>query len=321
MVTARIALAPVSVAGGPLRWPIWSEARWALSVWVLSIVLLGSLAASGAGARTAKPQPPPVTLTSPVTKGSQYLALGDSVTFGYQEPTVVPAPNYRNASSFLGYPEQLAAELHLRVINPACPGETSASLINASAQSNGCENGPIAYRKLYPLHLRYKGSQLAYAVSFLRSHPQVKLVSLMIGANDLFLCQAKTKDGCTSSAEQQAVFTKVAGNVRRILSAVRNQAHYRGQLAIVNYYSLNYAVALLSNASRGLNRAVDEGAKPFGVVIADGYGEFQTASRRSAQNPCTAGLLTQLSIGGCGVHPTYAGQALLAQALLKAIRL
>jgi hypothetical protein len=29
----------------------------------------------------------------------------------------------------------------------------------------------------------------------------------------------------------------------------------------------------------------------------------------------------QLSSGGCGVHPTYAGQALLAQALLKSIRL
>jgi hypothetical protein len=36
---------------------------------------------------------------------------------------------------------------------------------------------------------------------------------------------------------------------------------------------------------------------------------------------CKAGLLTQLSNGQCGVHPSYAGQALLAQALTKAVRI
>ena len=30
-----------------------------------------------------------ITPTTPITKGSTYLALGDSVTFGYEEPTVV----------------------------------------------------------------------------------------------------------------------------------------------------------------------------------------------------------------------------------------
>jgi lysophospholipase L1-like esterase len=319
MLTLRIGLAPGSLAGAALRKRIRSAARWTLGAWVLSLVLLGLLGASGASAGRLKALLPPVT--PPVTKGSLYLALGDSVTFGYQEPTVVPAPSYHNASSFLGYPEQLGAELHLGVINPACPGETSASLINASAQSNGCENGTIAYRKLYPLHVRYKGSQLALGVSFLRRHRQVKLVSLMIGANDLFLCESSTKDACASTAEQHAVFTKVAGNVRRILAAVRNQAHYRGQLAIVNYYSLDYTSAFVTNAVLGLNQAVDAAAKSFGVEVANGFGEFQAASRRSAQNPCTAGLLTQLSGGGCGVHPSYAGQALLAEALLKAIRL
>ena len=57
-----------------------------------------------------------------VSRGSWYLALGDSVTFGYQEPFVVPAPDYHRAASFRGYPEQLGTELHLRVANAACPG-------------------------------------------------------------------------------------------------------------------------------------------------------------------------------------------------------
>jgi lysophospholipase L1-like esterase len=297
-----------------------SELRPSRWLCLVMIFWLASLAGIGATAEAAGASPQTsVTLTTPVTAGSRYLALGDSVTFGYQEPAVVPAPNYRNASSFLGYPEQLGAELHLRVANPACPGETSASLINAAAASNGCEN---AYRKQFPLHVRYRGAQLAYGVAFLRAHRDVKLVSLMIGANDLFLCQSTTADGCAARAEQNAVFTKIATNVRRILSAVRNQAGYRGQLAIVNYYSLNYTSAFITNASLGLNRAMDGAAKPFHVEIADSFGEFKTAALRSGSNPCTAGLLTQLGKPGtCGVHPSYAGQALLAQALHKAIRL
>ena len=56
-------------------------------------------------------------------------------------------------------------------------------------------------------------------------------------------------------------------------------------------------------------------------MIADGYGEFQAGSVHSGGNTCTAGLLTQLSTGGCGIHPSYAGQSLLAQALEKAIHI
>ncbi len=241
------------------------------------------------------------------------------MTFGYQESSVQPAPDYPRPATFHGYPEQMGAELHLRVTNLACPGETSGSLINASAPSNGCEN---AYRKAFPLHVRYSGAQLRYAVSFLRQHPDVKLVSLMIGANDLFMCQAKTPDACTSPAEQRAVLTKISVNVRRILSEIRGRGRYQGQLAILNYYSLNYTSPLINGYSTELNQAMDRAARPFHVVIGDGYAKFRTAAVRFGSQPCLAGLLTQVNgYGNCGVHPSYAGQALLAQALVKAIRL
>jgi lysophospholipase L1-like esterase len=284
---------------------------------MLGVCLVGALAALSVPAGATKRSGPP-----PVTRGSLYLSLGDSVTFGYQEPNVVPAPRYRNAASFLGYPEHLGAELHLSVINPACPGETSSSLINSSAQSNGCENGALAYRKLFPLHVRYNGAQLAYGVRFLRAHRNVRLVSLMIGANDLFICQRVTPHHCTSSAELNAVLAKIARNVRQMLSAVRNKARYKGQLAIVNYYSLNYASSYISGISRALNKTVDTAAKPFRVVVADGYGELKAAAFHFGRDTCGAGLLTQLGAPGkCGVHPSYAGQALLAQALEKVIQL
>jgi lysophospholipase L1-like esterase len=245
------------------------------------------------------------------------------VTFGYMESSVVPAPNYADAASFLGYPEQLAARLHLSVANPACPGETSSSLVNAAGPSNGCENNPQHtggnYRQVNPLHVNYKGSQLAFALSYLHSHHNVRLVTLMIDANDFFVCQETTADGCASTAEQNAVAATVTKNIHTILSAIRTKAGYTGQLVIVNYYSLNYASPLDNAQSQNLNKVQDAAAKPFGVKIADGYGELQAASAHSGDNTCTAGLLTQLSAGGCGIHPSYAGQALLAQALEKTI--
>jgi lysophospholipase L1-like esterase len=267
-----------------------------------------------------------LTPTTPITKGSTYLALGDSVSFGYEEATVVPAPNYPDAASFLGYPELFGSELHLKVVNAACPGETSASLINNTAQSNGCENTPgkgnVGYRTLFPLHVSYSGSQLAYAVSYLKKHQNVRLVSLMIGANDYFVCQETTADQCASLQEQSAVLEALGKNVQTILSAIRKKAHYNGQVAIVNYYSVDSASTTANEQSALLNSTVDGAARPFHVEFADGFGEFATGSAHSGgDSTCTAGLLTELSTGGCGIHPSYAGASLLALALEKVTHL
>jgi lysophospholipase L1-like esterase len=306
-----------------------ANARRAVRAVMVLVCAAGLLAAmSGqALAKTPASKKSKITPATPITKGSTYLALGDSVTFGYEESAVVPAPNYANASSFIGYPEMLGSELHLNVVNAACPGETSASLISATAQSNGCENTPgkgnVGYRTLYPLHARYSGSQLAFAVGYLKKHKNVRLVSLMIGANDGFVCQETTADHCTSPAEQLALVATVNKNVHTILSEIRKKAHYNGQIAIVNYYSIDYANATDNANSALLNQAIDATARPFHVEIADGYGQLQAGSAHSGGNTCTAGLLTQLanSATPCGIHPSYAGAALLAQAVEKAIRL
>lgn len=251
--------------------------------------------------------------------GARYLALGDSVTFGYQEPTVQPPPDYTKASNFKGYPEHMGTALHLRIANAACPGETSSSLIDPNAPSNGCENSPgapnVGYRRAFPLHVSYKGSQLSYAVSFLRKHPGTRLVSLMIGANDLFRCQETTSDACTSPSERQATLDTIKKNVHRIVSAIRNRADYDGQVVIVHYYSLDYNSPLINGIVQSLNSTQDAGAKGFDFDVADGFGQFRRASARSGGSPCKAGLLTQLKSGGCGVHPSYSGQGMLALAV------
>jgi lysophospholipase L1-like esterase len=81
-------------------------------------------------------------------------------------------------------------------------------------------------------------------------------------------------------------------------------------------------VPFINGAVKALNKAVDSAAKPFHVRVADGYAAFKAASVHFGSSPCKAGLLNQTGgPGGCGVHPSYAGQALIAQAVAKAIRL
>jgi lysophospholipase L1-like esterase len=193
--------------------------------------------------------------------------------------------------------------------------------VNASAPSNGCE-GASGYRGHFPLHVRYQGSQLAYAVKFLRRHRKTRLVTLMVGANDYFLCQKTTPDSCGSTAEQDAVLAKIAANVRETLSRVRRTARYRGQIAIVTYYSLDYSSAAVNALSQKLNTTLRKASRGFGVVTADGFGTLRAAAAHSGGSTCNAGLLTQLGKpGSCGIHPSYAGSALLAEAVMKAIRM
>ena len=81
------------------------------------------------------------------------------------------------------------------------------------------------------------------------------------------------------------------------------------------------AASAVDNAgSQTLNSTVDRAAKPYNVQIADGYGAFKAAALQSGGNTCTAGLLTQLTTTGCGVHPSIAGQAVLALAVEEVVK-
>jgi lysophospholipase L1-like esterase len=265
----------------------------------------------------------------PVVTGSRYLALGDSVPFGYREPNSIPTPNFGNAKNFVGFPEDVAANLGLKLANAACPGETTASLINAKAQSNRCENTFTkgkppkkagSYRSMFPLHVSYKGSQLAFAEKYLKRFPATRLVTLMIGANDAFICQHTYSDGCFS--EFSTLQKKITKNAGKIFKALRDKAHYTGQIALLTYWAFDYKSAVGTFESQGLNSALEKAAKPYHVEIADGYGAMKRAAAQGRGNTCTAGLQTVLSgadKGTCGVHPSVAGAAVLAQAIERAI--
>ena len=256
------------------------------------------------------------------TPKSSYLALGDSVAFGYVPPQAVPAPDYSNAASFVGYPEFLAKTLKEPVANASCPGETSGSMLVAGAPSNGCENQPgslLGYRTAYPLHVAYAGTQIQYAVSYLKTHKQTNLVTLDIGANDAFLCQETTSDQCASQSELGAVAAALTTNLGTIFHDLRG-AGYKGKIVVLTYYSLSYSDQTQVAQTQFLDSTISSATTANGGIVADGYGAFQTASASYGGDPCAAGLLIKLPNGTCNIHPSPAGAQALAAAIDTAIK-
>jgi lysophospholipase L1-like esterase len=246
-----------------------------------------------------------------------YLALGDSVAFGYVPPDAVPAPDYLDPSSFVGYPEDVAQALHIPVSNASCPGETTASFFIPGAQSNGCENSPgssVGYRTEFPLHVQYAGTQMRYALRYLATHRDTRLVTIDIGANDVFLCQETTADACASPAELQGALKKIQVNLAIIYALIRDVARYHGPLVALTYYSLSYSDPAQVAGTEALNSAIASVTEKFGGKVADGFAAFQGPSLAAGGTPCAAGLLIKVP-GGCNIHPSPAGHQLLAKAI------
>src|SRR4051794_30666966 len=81
-----------------------------------------------------------------VPRNTRYLALGDSVAFGFN-PLVVPV----NLDSYVGYPDLVSNALHLKVANASCFGEASGSFLSLAVPDTGCK----AWRTTYPLFISY----------------------------------------------------------------------------------------------------------------------------------------------------------------------
>jgi lysophospholipase L1-like esterase len=255
--------------------------------------------------------------SSSAKEPDSYLALGDSVPFGYRAGA---ADAYSDPKNFVGYPQLVGDELGLDVINAACPGETTTSFLDAKGQSNGCENSvtsPFGYRTAYPLHVQYDSpdqSQLNLAVKTLKDNDNVKLVTVQIGANDGFVCQQTTPDKCTNFAELQGVAETVQNNVDQILKTLRKDAGYDGQIVVVTYYALNYSDPT-GQATKLLDDRIASAALANAADVADGFAVFQATAMASGGDSIAAGLVLPND-----VHPTEQGQKLLSQAVLGVVK-
>ncbi len=228
-----------------------------------------------------------------------YVALGDSLSVGYQPNTqgvgVVPPcstnlTKYPGCETSQGYANDLYAHYAkqipgLKLVEFGCPGDTTSSLLtgkgnDASATLFHCD--------------RKHGSQEAAAEAFLKAHHkkgEVALITIDIGANDV--------DGCTSATPLSAVYTCVGAgetsiktNTPKILSGLRKAAPKGTALAAMNLYdpvlafalepySPDYGLAALSvpllQGSTGINADIAGADTAAGFKTADVASAFDTS--------------------------------------------
>jgi len=104
-------------------------------------------------------------------------------------------------------------------------------------------------------------------------------------------------------------------NLATIFSRIRFEAGYTGPIVAVAIYARDYHDATEVGPITALNGVLATVAPVFGVTIADAFTAFAIASGPSG-DACAAGLLIALPTGGCDIHPSAAGQQLIAQTVL-----
>jgi lysophospholipase L1-like esterase len=248
-------------------------------------------------------------------RGRTTLALGDSVPFGY---ITQAGFQYVNPNNFIGFPEHAGQQLRFDVTNASCPGETSGSLLTGVAD-NGCK----AFRAAgAALHVSYGGTQIDFATSFLKHHPETRLVTILVGANDLFLLRDSCAGdlGCINKA-LPTLLPNLGENLDDTFEAIHH-AGFHGVLVGVTYYSPNYGDPIGTGLVQALDAVITQHTLAAGGVIADGFAAFKTAATPAGGDSCHAGLLNatpnpalQLT---CDVHPSQSGQKLLARSVVDA---
>ena len=189
--------------------------RRILPAFVLSMLLILSIVpAAFAAGRSAPP------LVGP---GKHYLALGDSLAFGYQ-PDLDFDDGYANDffTNLQSHGVQTSANL-------GCPGETSVTFLNGKC--------PLPFLRKYP----YVGSQLNAALLYLASHRgQVSPVTLDIGANDITPA-INSKTCAVDTAKFNATLATADTNLTqtilpRLRDALTVNGVLTGDIVVMNYY-------------------------------------------------------------------------------------
>ncbi|HET7420681.1 MAG TPA: SGNH/GDSL hydrolase family protein [Candidatus Dormibacteraeota bacterium] len=270
------------------------------------LVLLGAMVLLVAAAAPASAE----------SEGHSYLALGDSIPFGFN-----PAL-WSDASNFVGFPEIVAQRLNVEDVNASCPGEATGSFISLTGTDNGCRDYRFALNE--PLHVDYAGAQLAFAVAYLASHKRTRLVTLMLGANDLgrWLTDCgQVPPGPTCALGFDGMLAVMRSNLDLIFTKLRATG-YTGLIVAVNYPALNYKDPFFVDLALALDSQIEAAAANHGVLIAS---EFEAAAQASASangDICAAGLqLPAFPPGtpGCDIHPSAKGRDLLAETVMNSV--
>ncbi len=246
-----------------------------------------------------------------------YLALGDSLAFGYQQAKFNSLyPNENPAAFNTGYVDDFSrvlrfAERNLQVVNDGCPGETTESFID----------GPCQYQLAFPLHHPYVGgpssSQLSDALAYLHANPgSVNPITIDIGANDalgLIESTCKLEPTCIVR-EAPALFAHIGSNLGLILADLRGAAPHAKIIVLGLYNPFGPSLTGADQLTAQLNEVMEHVASSVGARFADPLPVFNPQGPREQPTIC---LLTNFCTPLMDIHPTDLGYAVLAGLVLK----
>jgi lysophospholipase L1-like esterase len=246
-----------------------------------------------------------------------YMALGDSLSFGYQ-------PNFDFSS---GFADDLFNTLKptgvTEAINYGCAGETTTTFIQG-----GC-----ALR--FAHHGSYSGAQLDAALAFLKDPHHIGRVSpitLELGSNDVIpdWDQSTCTAGPNTDADLATMDTNLTHTILpRLTQALElqkgasegetgGQGTRAGDLHMLNYYN-PYAKECPNSVPfvDRLNSHLAADAAKFRVPVVDVYSAFG-GDTGTAANICT---LTWMCTSDHDIHPTSEGYRQIAKAVNLALGL
>jgi len=256
----------------------------------------------------------PVTADSPAQFNppkKYYLALGDSLAFGFQWRIFnqhfpsVPPELFAN-----GYVDSLAHMLgqvrpDIQTVNFGCVGETTNTFIRG---------GRLYTAQGFQLHDGYSGSQLDAAVTFLRAHAgNVSPITFNLGTNDLnSLVAVCGADLSCYQLEGPRVLSEIETNLDRILGTLRAAAP---NAEIITFTSYNVAFLIDSQfleLTNAFNAVVEGTARSHRVRVADVFAAFNDPPQ-----PDTICNLTLICTQQDS-HPSDAGYRVIAEQLWDA---
>jgi lysophospholipase L1-like esterase len=253
-----------------------------------------------------------------------YLALGDSLAFGYQQAKFNELfPNENPAAFATGYVDDLAAAFQrfdprLQVVNDGCPGETTDSFIS----------GPCQYQLSFPLHHPYaagpSSSQLTDALSYLHSHRNhVSPITIDIGANDaLGVAEHTCAFAPVCIAEHApALIEHISANLTLILSDLRAAAPHAKIVVLGLYDPFGEKVPGSDHLTAIINEAMAAVAGTEGARFADPLPVFDPPGPSEEETICTLTNMCPegtINLTGKGdIHPTNQGYRVLAHLIFE----
>ena len=260
-----------------------------------------------AAVKPASSQSPPPVFDPPQ---SYYLALGDSIAYGYQASKFragLPPSGYNT-----GYVDIFGARLGeirpgITTINYSCPGESTESFVNG-----GC----IWTEAGLALHDAWSGSQLHAALGFLRRHPgQVSPITLTLAGNDL----PKLLGPCTFNGQLDlacvqhrapAFIAELGQRTSAILDQLRSAAPSAEIIVTGVYDPYLDALAFADPLYQATNVSLAQAAEANRARFADPFPLFNPQGDPAAEVRaiCTLTLLCVESDS----HPSDAGYRALA---------